>query len=183
MPLTPPLPRSDRDGPRRRTVLTGAVTGAVSAALLTGCSAGSASGDGAAERARTAAAPRLLAAARAGSERLLARYDAVITTHPELAGRLAPLREQVATHRDAFTSGPAEEVPPNAAPPAPAPQSTPHAAADADDAVRGLADAERELAARRGKDLLEAPGELARLLASAAAAGAAHAYLLTEGKK
>ncbi|GFH67995.1 MULTISPECIES: hypothetical protein [Streptomyces] len=182
MPLTPPLPRSDRDGPRRRTVLTGAVTGAVSAALLTGCSAGSASGDGAAERARTAA-PRLLAAARAGSERLLARYDAVITAHPELAGRLAPLREQVATHRDAFTSGPAEEVPPNAAPPAPAPQSTPHAAADADDAVRGLADAERELAARRGKDLLEAPGELARLLASAAAAGAAHAYLLTEGKK
>ncbi|CAM5533025.1 Lipoprotein OS=Streptomyces gougerotii OX=53448 GN=GCM10010227_44340 PE=4 SV=1 [Streptomyces diastaticus subsp. diastaticus] len=49
--------------------------------------------------------------------------------------------------------------------------------------MRGLADAERELAARRGKDLLEAPGELARLLASAAAAGAAHAYLLTEGKK
>ncbi|MFD6128212.1 hypothetical protein ACFWF5_02755, partial [Streptomyces diastaticus] len=118
-----------------------------------------------------------------GVERPLTHYTALIPPHPSLTGRLAPLREQVATHRDAFTSGPAEEVPPNAAPPAPAPQSTPHAAADADDAVRGLADAAREIAAGRGKDLLEAPGELARLLASAAAAGAAHAYLLTEGKK
>lgn len=181
MPLTPPLPRSAR-GPRRRTVLTGAVTGAVSAALLTGCSDGSAPGGTAAERARSAAAPRLLAAARTGSERLLARYDAVIAAHPPLAARLKPLREQVAMHLSAFTSGPAE-LPPNAAPPAPAPQVSPHAAADPEAALRGLADAERDLAARRGKDLLEAPGELARLLASAAAAGAAHAYLLTEGKK
>ncbi|WP_436739223.1 hypothetical protein [Streptomyces sp. BBFR102] len=182
MPLTPPRPRP-APGPRRRTVLTGAVTGTVSAALLTGCSSGATSGGGAAEQARKAAAPRLLAAARSGSERLLARYDAVIAAHPQLAERLTPLREQVAMHRDAFTSGPAEEVPPNAAPPAPAPQATPHAAADPDAALRGLADAERELADRHGKDLLEAPGELARLLASAAAAGAAHTYLLTEGKK
>ncbi|MFD4989389.1 hypothetical protein [Streptomyces sp. NPDC058374] len=178
MPLTPPLPRPAR-GPRRRSLLTGAAC----AAMLTGCTADPATGGGAAERARTAAAPRLLAAARAGSERLLARYDAVTAAHPELAARLAPLREQVAMHRDAFTSGPAEEVPPNAAPPAPAPPATPHAAADPDAALRGLAEAERELAARRSKDLLDAPGELARLLASAAAAGAAHAYLLTEGKK
>lgn len=182
MPLTPPLPRSAR-GPRRRTVLTGAVTGAVSAALLTGCSDGSAPGGTAAERAASAAAPRLLAAARTGSQRLLAQYDAVIAAHAPLAAQLKPLREQVAMHLSAFTSGPAEELPPNAAPPAPAPQVSPHAAADPDAALRGLADAERELAARRGKDLLEAPGELARLLASAAAAGAAHAYLLTEGKK
>ncbi|MEU0143774.1 hypothetical protein ABZ203_28785, partial [Streptomyces albidoflavus] len=110
MPLTPPLPRSVR-GPRRRTVLTGAATGAVSAALLTGCSDGSAPGGTAAERARSAAAPRLLAAARTGSERLLAQYDAVIAAHPPLAGRLKPLREQVAMHLSAFTSGPAEELP------------------------------------------------------------------------
>ncbi|MFC7471156.1 hypothetical protein ACFQVA_31970 [Actinomadura keratinilytica] len=110
-------------------MLTGAVTGAVSATLLTGCSDGSAPGGTAAERARSAAAPRLLAAAQTGSERLLAQYDAVIAAHPPLAGRLKPLREQVAMHLSAFTSGPAEELPPNAAPPAPAPQVPPHAAA------------------------------------------------------
>jgi hypothetical protein len=37
---------------------------------------------------------------------------------------------------------------------------------------------ERALAARRAGALLEVPGELARLLASVAAAGAGHAVLL-----
>jgi hypothetical protein len=50
-------------------------------------------------------------------------------------------------------------------------------------ALAGLAAAERKLADRRGKALLEVPGELARLLASVAAAGAGHAYMLTEGAK
>ncbi|MFD8234256.1 hypothetical protein ACFV20_20550 [Streptomyces sp. NPDC059696] len=49
------------------------------------------------------------------------------------------------------------------------------------DALAGLAAAERELADRRVKALGGVPGELARLLASVAAAGAAHVYLLTEG--
>jgi hypothetical protein len=49
------------------------------------------------------------------------------------------------------------------------------------DALAGLAAAERELADRRAKALGGVPGELARLLASVAAAGAAHVYLLTEG--
>ncbi|OAH10026.1 hypothetical protein STSP_66480 [Streptomyces jeddahensis] len=53
--------------------------------------------------------------------------------------------------------------------------------ADKKDALAFLASAERDLADRRGAALLEVPGELARLLASVAAAGAAHAYLLTEG--
>ncbi len=48
------------------------------------------------------------------------------------------------------------------------------------DALAALAAAERELADRRAKALLGVPGELARLLASVAAAGAAHVYLLTE---
>jgi hypothetical protein len=51
------------------------------------------------------------------------------------------------------------------------------------DALAELAAAERALADRRAKALLDLPGELARLLASVAAAGAAHAYLLTEGAK
>jgi hypothetical protein len=52
---------------------------------------------------------------------------------------------------------------------------------DDKDALASLAAAERELADRRAKALLDVPGELARLLASVAAAGAAHVYLLTEG--
>ncbi|WP_399085075.1 hypothetical protein ACGH2B_05740 [Streptomyces sp. BBFR2] len=47
-------------------------------------------------------------------------------------------------------------------------------------AARGaLADAERRLADTRARTLRTAPPDLARLLASVAAAGAAHAYLLT----
>jgi hypothetical protein len=51
------------------------------------------------------------------------------------------------------------------------------------DALAQLAAAERALADRRAKTLLDMPGELARLLASVAAAGAAHAFLLTEGAR
>ncbi|MFD7889766.1 hypothetical protein ACFV3O_15105, partial [Streptomyces albidoflavus] len=102
---------------------------------------------------------------------------------PPRGARRLPLPQLERSPLSAFPPAPAAARPPPAAPPAPAPQVTPHAAADPEAALRGLADAERDLAARRGKDLLEAPGELARLLASAAAAGAAHAYLLTEGKK
>lgn len=47
-------------------------------------------------------------------------------------------------------------------------------------AVKELAAAERSAADAYTALLLKAPGELARLLASVAAACAAHAYLLTE---
>ncbi|QES47946.1 hypothetical protein DEJ50_09130 [Streptomyces venezuelae] len=47
------------------------------------------------------------------------------------------------------------------------------------DAVSALADAERSLAENRTVALAEAPGELARLLASVAACGAVHHHLLT----
>ncbi|MGW6296602.1 hypothetical protein ACWGAD_28345, partial [Streptomyces sp. NPDC055058] len=65
---------------------------------------------------------------------------------------------------------------------APALAASPAVPATAKEALAGLAAAERELADRRTRELLDAPGELARLLASAAAAGAAHVYLLTEGR-
>ncbi|MFE9095571.1 hypothetical protein [Streptomyces sp. NPDC007264] len=61
------------------------------------------------------------------------------------------------------------------------PASSSPVPADPGSALAGLAAAERALADRRATALLEAPGELARLLASVAAAGAVHAYLLTEG--
>lgn len=51
------------------------------------------------------------------------------------------------------------------------------------DALADLASAELALVDRRTKALLDVPGELARLLASVAAAGAAHAFLLTKEAK
>ncbi|MCP3821160.1 hypothetical protein NLX86_24625 [Streptomyces sp. A3M-1-3] len=49
-------------------------------------------------------------------------------------------------------------------------------------ALAALAAAERRTADSRAAALLGAPGELARLLASVAASGAVHAYLLTTGE-
>ncbi|MEU3173134.1 hypothetical protein ABZ657_14515, partial [Streptomyces sp. NPDC007000] len=65
---------------------------------------------------------------------------------------------------------------PSASPPVPVPVP-----AKEKDALAGLAATEREIADRRLEALLDAPAELARLLASVAAAGAAHVFLLTEG--
>ncbi|AEY92059.1 lipoprotein [Streptomyces hygroscopicus subsp. jinggangensis 5008] len=163
-----PPPSRVPTGPRRRTLLVSAAGGA----LLTGCSAGPESGDDG-----PSATQRARARAARDSRGLLARYDAVLAAHPGLADRLRPLRAQVAAHAAAFTDGTA----PTAS--ATATASAVPVPAGEKDAVAGLAAAERALADRRAKDLLEAPGELARLLASVAAAGAAHAYLLTEGAR
>ncbi|KUN25307.1 hypothetical protein AQJ11_21315 [Streptomyces corchorusii] len=163
-----PPPSRVPTGPRRRTLLVSAAGGA----LLTGCSAGPESGDDG-----PSATQRARARAARDSRGLLARYDAVLAAHPGLADRLRPLRAQVAAHAAAFTDGTA----PTAS--ATATASAVPVPAGEKDAVAGLAAAERALADRRTKDLLEAPGELARLLASVAAAGAAHAYLLTEGAR
>ncbi|MEV5663611.1 hypothetical protein [Streptomyces flaveolus] len=172
-----PFPSSPRvpSGPRRRSLLASAA----GAALLVGCSGGSGSD--------TAPAPsadeRDRARAARDSEVLAARYDAVIAAHPGLAARLRPLRDEVVRHAEAF--GGARTASPTASP-----SGTARAAGPGDgsgvpvtekDALAGLAAAERELADRRAGALLEAPGESARLLASVAAAGAAHMFLLTEG--
>ncbi|QJT04492.1 hypothetical protein G9272_32805 [Streptomyces asoensis] len=194
MPL--PLPSRTPSGPRRRSLLASAA----GAALLVGCSSGteeseeSASGSpSATERARARAAQE--------SGGLVARYDAVLAVLPALAGRLGPLRAEVVRHVEAF-GGAATESPsatksatgspvsPTASsthsasvPPAD-PSAVPSAVPITDtDALAALAAAERALADRRATELLDVPGELARLLASVAAAGAAHAYLLTEGTR
>ncbi|MCS0605954.1 hypothetical protein NX794_32820 [Streptomyces sp. LP11] len=162
MPYPPPsrVPA----GPRRRSVLVSAA----GAALLTGCSSGAGSGP---DSASAVAAARSRAAG--DSRGLLDHYDAVLAAHPGLADRLRPLRAQVAAHVKAFSDGTAT----------PAPVSPSPVPAVAKDAVAGLAGAERALADRRAKDLVTAPAEVARTLASVAAAGAAHAYLLAEGAK
>jgi hypothetical protein len=127
----------------------------------------------------------------------VARYDAVLAVHPALARRLAPLRAEVVRHLTAFggaegapaspsTSASASASPsPTASASGPAdPSASPSAVpAGEKEALTGLAAAERTLADQRVTALVDLPGELARLLASVAAAGAAHAYLLTEGSR
>ncbi|SHH89837.1 hypothetical protein [Streptomyces sp. 3214.6] len=189
MPFPPPS--RALSGPRRRSLLASAA----GAALLVGCSSGageSEGGEGSAsggpsvtERARARAAQQ--------SNGLVARYDAVLAVHPTLAARLAPLRAEVVRHVEAFggaRKAPASPSPSSTPSPsspvssAPAASAVPSAAPVTEqDALAGLAAAERALADRRATELLDVPGELARLLASVAAAGAAHAYLLTEGAR
>ncbi|CAL2071478.1 MULTISPECIES: hypothetical protein [Streptomyces] len=171
-PSPPRIPSGPRV--RRRTLLASAA----GAALLAGCTSGADSGgDGpsATERARAQAA--------ADSATLLGRYDAVLKAFPDLAERLRPLRTEVAAHAAAFQEGTTPTATPSDSPSAslsPSASPTP-VPATAKDALAALAAAERALADRRAKALLDMPGESARLLAATAAAGAAHAYLLTTG--
>ncbi|MFK4155806.1 hypothetical protein ACI2LV_28010 [Streptomyces fungicidicus] len=181
----PPSPRA-RSGPRRRSLLAAAPA----ALLVAGCSAGP--GDsGAGGGSRPSAADRARARAARDSGELAARYDAVVAAHPKLAERLRPLRAEVVRHAEAFGSTADSSPSPSASASASAsgtpgsgkagPSASPAAVpAKPKDALAELAAAEREIADRRVKALLDAPGELARLLASVAAAGAAHVYLLTE---
>jgi hypothetical protein len=168
----PPTPRA-LSGPRRRTLLASTA----GAALLAGCTSGPDSGGG-----TPSVTQRARARAAGDSRALLARYDAVLAAHPGLADRLRPLRAQVAAHVTAFTDGP-DGTDGTTATPDKSPASPSPVPATERDALAVLATAERTLADRRAKDLLHVPGESARLLASVAAAGAAHAYLLTEGAK
>ncbi|MFE2631846.1 hypothetical protein ACFXDP_28545 [Streptomyces sp. NPDC059374] len=183
MPYPPPsraLP-----GPRRRTLLASAA----GAALLAGCSPASDDPDGG-----TGGSPSLAERARAraarDSEGLVGRYDAVLAAHPALEGLVAPLRAEAARHVEAFGGGASgASASPSASPSgsgSPSPSASapvPAVPSDERGALTELAAAERTLADQRAKTLLEMPGELARLLASVAAAGAAHAFLLTEGAK
>lgn len=173
MPYSPP-PRA-RSGPRRRTVLASLAGGT---ALLTGC----ASGSSPAERA-VSAGTRARARAARDSADLLARYDAVLDAHPALTDRLTPLRAAVAAHRDAFGGTPDDAKATKSATAQRSSSPVPTASADRKEALTSLASAERTVADRRAAALLEVPGELARLMASVAAAGSAHAYLLTEAAK
>ncbi|MGW7242582.1 hypothetical protein [Streptomyces sp. NPDC054804] len=177
MPFPPP-PRTPW-GVRRRSL----IVSAASAAVLAGCSADT---DSAGRGGGTSVTARARARAARDSQALLRQYDAVLAAHPGLAERLRPLRAQVAAHAAAFTEGTATTASPTAtgSPSAVAAASAaPEVPADEKSALASLAAAERALADRRAKELLDVPGELARLLAGVAASGSAHAYLLTEGEK
>ncbi|MGW0770408.1 hypothetical protein [Streptomyces sp. NPDC002676] len=171
MPYPPP-PRTP-SGPRRRTLLA-SVAGA---ALLAGCTADPDSGGGG-----STAATQARARAARDSAGLLEQYDAVLAAHPALAKELRPLRAAVAAHVKAF-GGKAAGAATKSASPTASRTASPVVPPRPKDALASLADAERGVADRRARDLLQVPGELARLLASVSAAGVAHAYLLTEGAK
>ncbi|MFF8544860.1 hypothetical protein ACF060_31750 [Streptomyces werraensis] len=199
-----PLSPRARSGPRRRSLLAAAPA----ALLVAGCSAGS-DDPGGPTAARPSAAERTRARAARDSRALAERYDAVAAAHPKLAERLRPLRADVVRHAEAFEAGgdgsasPAPSVsassassasstssaPSAGATAAAAPSSVPSASASSavpanqKDALAQLAAAEREIADRRAEELLTAPAELARLLASVSASGAAHVYLLTEARR
>ncbi|MFE6960718.1 hypothetical protein [Streptomyces sp. NPDC057696] len=148
------------------------------AALLTGCSdAEDPASDGARGARSASATQRIKARAARDSGDLLDRYEAALAAHPALAARLGPLRDEVARHAKSF-GAPARPAAP--ASPSPSPSASPASPASEKDTVSALAKAEREIADRRAAALVEAPAELARLLASVAAAGAGHAYLLTK---
>jgi hypothetical protein len=151
-------------GPRRRALL--AVPAAVS--LLGGCSGSGVRSVSATTRSAVPGAA-LRATAGRDSIRLLALYDAAVAAHPALAGLLGPLRDDVARHAQAFGARQS------------AVSASPQAPATASAAVAALAATEQALADARATALLDAPPELARLLASVAAAGAVHVLLLKEG--
>ncbi|MCH6162929.1 hypothetical protein [Streptomyces marispadix] len=206
MPLTPSPP-----GPRRRSMVAGtlgalgpfAAVGRIAAAattavpvgaVLTGCSADGSDADAAQA---TAADKRLRREATRQSLDLLARYDATADTHSSLADRIRPLREATMRHAEVLSGddeknhgagrgrhgrgsdgggrgdgGTADKH---------GEQRRPRVPGDEKAALASLGDAERRTAAARTAALMKAPPETARLLASLAAAGAAHAYLLGAG--
>ncbi|MEV4231845.1 hypothetical protein AB0J81_33170 [Streptomyces bobili] len=191
MPFPPPV--RTLSGPRRRTLLASAA----GAALMAGCS----SGEGGSGKEKPGAGPsasaqeRARARAASDSAGLLERYDAVLAVHPALTARLAPLRAEVARHVTAFggaergtRTSPSASASVSASASASASPGVPSAPAvvvpaNAKDALADLAGAERALSDLRVAALVDLPGEPARLLASVAASGAAHAYLLTEGAR
>ncbi|MFE3518081.1 hypothetical protein [Streptomyces sp. NPDC059166] len=163
-----------RTGTTRRSALT--ATGAFAlGAVLTGCGDGperpKASGAADARAASLRAGKALRAAAARDSAALLTRYDQVSAAHPATEAGLAPMRDAVREHLKALGG---TVKPPAASPAASAPAPDPRGA------LRELAGEERRVADARAAALLTADPELARLLASVAAAGAAHAYLLSE---
>ncbi|MFJ7497745.1 hypothetical protein ACIQZB_43000 [Streptomyces sp. NPDC097727] len=165
-----------RTGTTRRGAFT--ATGAIAmGAVLAGCGDGTGPREGsaradaatAAEQAAARAEKTLRAGAAGTSRELLARYEQVVRAHPATAAGLSPLRDAVRAHAKALAPDGGKTV-----------VFSRSRATDAEGALKELAAAERRTADAHTATLLNAPPELARLLASIAAAGAAHAYLLTE---
>ncbi|GGT63912.1 hypothetical protein GCM10010207_73950 [Streptomyces atratus] len=165
-----------RTGTTRRGAFT--ATGAIAmGAVLAGCGDGTGPQEGSAradaattaEQAAARAEKTLRTGAAGTSRELLARYEQVVRAYPATAAGLSPLRDAVRAHAKALAPDGGKTL-----------VFSRTRATDAAGALKELAAAERRTADAHTATLLNAPPELARLLASIAAAGAAHAYLLTE---
>ncbi|MFJ2741264.1 hypothetical protein ACIO3O_16535 [Streptomyces sp. NPDC087440] len=164
---------------RRRAL---ALSGAAAAGLLAGgCSDGDApsgsSGTSGTSGTETSAAARRAAlrireAAARTSADLLAHYDALLAKHPDRTERLKPLREEVARQTQALR-GTTVRAAAGSAPVT--------VAAEPGAALKELAAAEQRTSDAHLAAVVRATPELARLLASVAAASAVHVYLLTDG--
>ncbi|WP_415951385.1 hypothetical protein [Streptomyces sp. KLOTTS4A1] len=149
---------------------------AAGAALLAACSAdtpGSGPSGAAAPRKSAKSPEQLRAAVASESSALLSRYETALEAHPGLVDRIGPLRENVRAHIKALGGT-------RTAPPSPVQSAPVQTAVDAKTTLKELAEAERALADRRREALAGLPAEDARLVASIAAAGDVHAYLLSE---
>ncbi|MEU8945265.1 hypothetical protein [Streptomyces sp. NPDC048489] len=207
MSFTPPsrIP----SGPRRRSLFA-SVTGA---AVLAGCSAPGPSSPAAAGRSPSAEDAARARAARdsetlaaryaaviAAHPPLAERLDplrAEVVRHAQAFGGGArrPSGSPSASRSAASSSASAASSPSASSAASASSGSSASASASASaggapavpvrekDALADLASAELALVDRRTKALLDVPGEWARLLASVAAAGAAHAFLLTKEAK
>lgn len=181
----------------------GAVCGVGGLGAASGCSAG-ADGGGASgsDGERTPEERQLRAAAARRSRALLRRYDGTAEVHGGLAETLKPLRAAVAKHAEALagehgsggsggsgrsggSGGSSGAGGSGGSDGAGAKDRGGHAKVAVPekekDALEALADAERRTARAHTAALSGAPPELAVLLASVAAAGSVHAYLLARG--
>lgn len=117
------------------------------------------------------------------SAKLLKAYEDALTAHPALGPRVSPLRAAAAAHVAALApvgaATPSGAVGPSG-PRAAGPASPEPSGAGSDPAatLKELAALASRTAAAHAEALLDAPPELARLLASVAGACAGHAYLL-----
>lgn len=159
--------------PHRRTVLTAGAAGAA-VLLAAGCSGGGK--DEPPQAPPPSPEEQVRARAARQSSALLARYDATVSAHSDLADQLGPLRAAVAAH---LTELSGKDVPDKAPSSATAAGGT-GAPSERRAALTALINAERDTSDARTKALDSAPPQTARLLASVAAAGAVHGYLLTE---
>lgn len=160
----------------RRSLL--AAVGGVLVTAPTGCTL--LHGESASPQASTSPPPPDPIVPLLGAESaLLAQYDAALARHPQLAGRIGPVRADHAAHLDALrdiVKSPVENPSTGATP---SPSATPMAtSATAAAALAALRAAESAAARRLAAACLTAPPARAALLGSIAACESAHQVLL-----
>ncbi|MDI2132781.1 hypothetical protein [Yinghuangia seranimata] len=163
-------------GPTRRSVLAGLGALAAMGLGVTACTSDDGSGPTPAQR---KADDAIRDRAREGSAALLGRYQAVLALHGALEGRLRPYADEIARHLEVLGGAKAAASAASATPAAPGVTPTDEPVPGTPQAaLADLVSREQQAADARLVDLPAATPDLARLLASVAAANAVHAKLL-----